>query len=368
MSITILIAIISIVGLLVIHEFGHFVVAKKFGLKIEEFGIGYPPRLFGKKIGETLYSFNLLPFGAFVKIPGEGGEKSNLEDFQQFSGRPIWQRSLIILGGVVSFWIIAAILLSIVFGIGVPTAVSDDESGFLTNPKIQILAVASESPAEKAGIRAGDTIRKFQIPNSEFQTEITKVSEVQELTEKYKGKEVILTIERGKEIFDVSLTPRLSPPEGEGAMGVTLVRTALITYPWYKSPIKGIEATINLTGAVIQGWGEILGSLIRGEGLPKGAQLMGPVGVTVLIGQVAQIGINYFLQFIAIIAIYLAILNILPIPALDGGKLLFLGIEKIKGRPLNPKIEQNITTVFFVLLIILMVVITIKDISRIFKP
>ena len=367
MSITILIAIISIVGLLVIHEFGHFVVAKKFGLKIEEFGVGYPPRIFGKKIGETLYSFNLLPFGAFVRIPGEEGEKSNLEDFQQFSGKPIWQRSLIILGGVVSFWIIAAILLSIVFGIGAPTAISDNESGSLINPKVQILAVASDSPAEKAGIRAGDTILKVKSQKSEVKS-VDKVIEVQEFTEKNKGEEIILTIERGKEVFDVTLVPRVSPPEGEGAMGVALVRTALISYPWWQAPIKGIEATINLTGAVIRGWGEVLGSLIRGEGLPKGAQFMGPVGVTVLIGQVAQIGINYFLQFIAIIAIYLAILNILPIPALDGGKLLFLGIEKIKGRPLNPKIEQNITAVFFALLIILMVVVTIKDISRIFKP
>ena len=366
MVLIILIVFLSIIGLLVLHEFGHFIIAKKLGVRVEEFGVGYPPRLFGKKIGETLYSINLLPFGAFVKIPGEGGEKSSLEDYRQFSGKPAGQRALILLGGVVSFWIIAAVLLSIVFAMGVPQAISDEEPGPLVNPKVQILAVASNSPAEKAGIKIGDAITKFQIPNSKFQTEINKVKEVQELTEEYKGQEVALTIQRGGEIFETSLVPRISPPEGEGAMGIALVRTAEKSYPWYKAPIKGIEATLNLTGGVVVGWVKVLGSLFQGEGLPKGVQLMGPIGIGSLLTQAAQIGINYFLQFIAIIAIYLAIFNILPIPALDGGKLLFVAIEKIKGSPVNRKIEENITAVFFTLLILLMVWVTIKDITRLF--
>jgi regulator of sigma E protease len=364
MFITILIVLISIVGLLVLHEFGHFFVAKKFGVKVEEFGIGYPPRIFGKKFGETLYSVNLLPFGAFVRIPGEGGEKSSLEDYQRFFGKPAWQRALILLGGVVSFWIIAAILLSIVFGLGTPQAISDEESGPLINPKVQILAVASDSPAEEAGIKIGDTIGELKTENEKIK--INKVKEVQDFTEKYKGKEIILTIIRGKEVFETSLTPRVSPPEGEGAMGVALVRTADKSYPWYQAPIKGIEATFNLTVAVVVGWGKILGSLIQGKGLPAGVQLVGPVGIGSLLTQAAQIGLNYFLQFIAIISIYLAVLNILPIPALDGGKLLFLGIEKIKGQPVNQKIEQNITAFFFILLICLLIWVTIKDIIRLF--
>ena len=181
MIFTILIAVFSIIGLLVIHEFGHFVVAKKFGVKVEEFGVGYPPRLFGKKIGQTLYSINLIPFGAFVKIP---------EDDQRFAGKPVWQRALILLGGVVSFWIVAAILLSIVFGIGAPVAISDTEPGPLINPKVQILAVAPHSPAEKAGIKPGDTIKEFN-----------KVKEVQEFTEANKGKVVTLIIERGEKKY-----------------------------------------------------------------------------------------------------------------------------------------------------------------------
>jgi len=362
MAFTIFIAFISIIGLLVLHEFGHFIIAKKFGVKVEEFGVGYPPRIFGKKIGETVYSLNLLPLGAFVKMPGEIG--GGLEEPRNFSGKPICQRVLIVLGGVVSFWIIAAILLSIVFGVGVTQAISDEEGGNLINPKVQIVAVAPNSPAEEAGIKVGDAIKKFSI--SSFQSPINKVKEIQEFTEQYKGREVVLTIQRGKEIFDVRLTPRELPPQGEGRMGVGLVRTAEKSYPWYLAPLKGVEACLNTTGAVVMGLFQLFANLVQGKGLPAGAQLIGPIGIGSLIVQAAQVGANYFLQFIALIAIYLAVFNILPIPALDGGKLLFLGIEKIKGSPVSQRIEQNITSVFFALLIILMIWVTVNDIARLF--
>ena len=300
-----------------------------------------------------------MPFGAFVKLYGETDEK---KEYWSFTQKPIWQRALIVIGGVVSFWIISAILLSIVMGLGAPTAISDEENGNLRNPQVQIAIVAANSPAEIAGIKPGDTIKEFRIKNLEFR--IDKVKEVQELTEKYKGEEVTLIIERGKEIFDVSLVPRVSPPKGEGAMGVALVRTAIKSYPWYQAPIQGIIATGNLTIAVIQGWAQALVLAIKGE--PTGVQLMGPVGILGLFAQVGQLGVNYFLQFIAIISIYIALFNILPIPALDGGKLVFLGIEAVRKRPISTKTEQQITTIFFALLIILIIWVTIKDISRIF--
>jgi regulator of sigma E protease len=355
----ILIVFISLIGLIVLHEFGHFLTAKKFGVRVEEFGIGYPPRIFGKIIGETLYSLNLLPFGAFVKIYGEEG---GIESAHSFTGKPIWQRALIILGGVVSFWIISAILLSIVFGMGVPQAISDEAEA--ANPKVQIVAIAPNSPAEEAGIKVGDAIKELRITN--YELGITKVKEVQEFTSLHLGEEITLTIERGKEIFDATLIPRILPPEGEGAMGVGLVRTALISYPWYLAPFKGIEACFNLTGSIVTGLAQVFGNLIQGKGLPDGAQLMGPVGIGSLMTQAAHLGLTYYLQFIALISIYLAIFNILPIPALDGGKLLFLGIEKVRRRAVSQKIEQSITSIFFALLVALMIWITIKDIARIF--
>jgi len=357
----ILIVFISFISLIVLHEFGHFLVAKKFGVRVEEFGIGYPPRIFGKKIGETLYSLNLIPLGGFVRLYGEEKE---IKEPRSFTGKPIWQRALIILGGVASFWIISAILLSIVFGMGVPQAISDEAEA--VNPKVQIIAVASGSPAEETGIKAGDTIASLKASIKNEKLKIDKVKQVQEFINLHKGEEITLTIERGKEFFDATLIPRVSPPEGEGAMGVGLARITLTSYPWHLAPIKGVEACFNLTGSIGAGLLQVFGNLIQGKGLPAGAQLMGPIGIGSLMTQAAHLGLTYYLQFIALISIYLAIFNILPIPALDGGKLLFLVIEKMRRRAVSQKIEQSITSIFFVLLIALMIWVTIKDIIRIF--
>ncbi|MBI5221297.1 MAG: site-2 protease family protein [Candidatus Magasanikbacteria bacterium] len=359
MIFTLLIAFISLVGLMIIHEFGHFIIAKKFGVKVEEFGIGYPPRLYGKKFGETIYSLNLLPFGAFVRIYGQ---EERIENPRSFSGKPFWQKALIILGGVISFWIVSAILLSIVMALGTPTIIEDEENHNLVNPKVQIVAIAPNSPAEKAGIKIGDTITniKYQVSN----VKIDKVKDFQEFISTHKGQEVILTIQRGKENIDISLVPRASPPSDEGPIGIALVRTALKSFPWYIAPIEGVKATANLTIAAVKGWGNALINLINRR--PTGVQLMGPVGVFDLFTQVSQLGLNYFLQFVAIISIFVALFNILPIPVTDGGKFLILVIEKIRGKAINQKIEQNIDIVSFALLLILMVWITIKDISRLF--
>jgi len=361
MVLTILIAFFSLIGLIILHEFGHFIIAKRFGVKVEEFGIFLPPRLIGKKIGETVYSLNLLPFGAFVKLYGE--EDSEKREYWSFSQKPVWQRVLIVIGGVASFWLISAILLSIVMSMGTSTAISDEENGNLINPKVQIVAVSAHSPAESVGLKIGDIIKQLAINNQ--QLTINKVNQLQELIEKYKGQEITLTIERGKEIFEVSLVPRPAPPQDEGAMGVALVRTAIKSYPWYQAPIKGIEATIGLTGAIIVGLVGTMRDLVLNKGLPPGVEVMGVVGIGALMVQFAGLGINYYLHFISVISIYLAIFNILPIPALDGGKLIFLGIEAARKKSVSPKIEQNITTICFILLIALMIFVTIKfDIPR----
>jgi len=368
MILTIAVAFFSIMGLLVLHEFGHFIVAKKFGIKVEEFGVGYPPRLFGKKIGETLYSVNLLPFGAFVRVPQVDGEETSMEEVVSFEKKPMRQKVLVLLGGVVSFWIMAAILFSIVFYLGAPQSISDEETQNLVNVKVQILSVSSDSPAEKAGIKSGDAIREMEIIASagEEKIQIDKVKQVQDFTENHKGENIVLTIQRGDKLIEVPLVPRATHPEDEGSIGVTLVRTTDVRYSFWQSPIKGVEATFNMTLAVFDGWKTILSELIGGKGMPKGVQFVGPVGIVSLSAQAAQAGFAYFIQFIGMIAVYLAVFNILPIPSLDGGRLLFLAIEKIKGSPVNPKIEQNITVVFFGALILLMIYVTIKDIIRIF--
>jgi len=354
MLLTILVAFVSLMGLLVIHEFGHFVLAKKFGARVEEFGIGYPPRIFGKKIGETIYSLNLIPFGAFVKVQGETG---GIEDYHSFTGKPMWQRFAIVLGGVVSFWVVAVIILSIVSGVwGLPKEVEDSE--IATNPKIHIAELMAFSPAKDADLRLGDVILGFE-----------KTSDFQEFIGLNKGKEITLTVKRGSDVLEKRAVPRVSPPLNEGPLGVGLVRTGLIIYPWYEAPWRGMLATYDLTVSVVKGW--ILGvkSMLGLAQPPEGLkiELMGPLGIFNLLREYFELGLNYFLFLVALISVALALANILPIPALDGGKMLFLAIETIKGKPINHKLEQRITSSFFVLLIILMIFVTVKfDIPRVF--
>ena len=364
MILSVIIAFFSVIGLLALHEFGHFLVAKKFGIRVDEFGIGYPPRLFGKKIGDTLYSLNLLPFGAFVRIPSLDEGETSIEESLAFEKKPIWQRAWVLLGGVVSFWLVAFLLLSFVFFLGAPQAISDDQAGVLNNPRVEVLSVSNHSPAQEAGIKSGDMIKEMSFSSESVMVE--KVGQVQSFTDKYKGQMISLKIQRGKEILNVSLVPRVSPPAGEGVMGVSLVRVSDVSYAWWQSPIKVAEATFNMTYRVVAGWAGLLKNLISGQGMPQGVELVGPVGIGAMVSQAFQVGITYFLQFIAMIAIYLAVFNILPIPSLDGGKLLFLLIEKIKGQPVNTKTEQKITLAFFGVMVLLAIWVTFKDISKLF--
>ncbi|KPJ71546.1 hypothetical protein AMJ50_01475 [Parcubacteria bacterium DG_74_3] len=355
----ILIAIFSIVILFSLHELGHFILAKVFGVRVQEFGLGYPPRIFGKTIGQTFYSLNLLPFGAFVRVYGE---EEGVMEGGSFRTKPIWQRALIVLGGVITFWIIAFLLFTLVAGVwGLPVAVEDEINHDLKDTKIQIIEILPNSPAERAELKSGDIIKKIESGGDLLETD--KVAEVVEFVKIHQGREVVLTIKRGGEVLEIVLVPRVSPPENEGPMGVSLTRTALEHYSWREAPLQGILTTGRVTIAIPRLLGDALIKSFRGEQPREQIELKGPVGVAQLIGEIIPQGINYFLYFMAIIAIHAALFNLLPIPAVDGGRLLFLGIEKIKGGPLDPKTEKNVNAFFFTLLIILMVFVTIKDIK-----
>lgn len=369
MIFTIIIAVASLLILIILHELGHFLMAKKFGVRVEEFGIGIPPRIFGKKIGETIYSVNLIPVGAFVRIYGE---EERISDPRSFTSKPFWQKALIILGGVLVFWIVAAVLLTVVMGIGTPTLVSDEESRDLKDPKVQILSVSPGSPAQAAGLKMGDAVKnvktRMALPDGRQEDVkiVDKVKDVQEFVEENKGKEIVLTIQRGQELFDVALTPRAVFPEGEGPTGVSLIRTALKSYPWYQAPFQGIMATGYLTIATVKGLATTIVSLVSGRGVPAGVELRGPVGIVEFFSYTRTLGVSYLLQLIAVISIFLALFNVLPIPALDGGKLMFLIIEAVRRKPNPPKIEKSLTAIFFVLLILLIFFVTFKDIQRLF--
>ncbi|OGZ85581.1 MAG: hypothetical protein A2599_01325 [Candidatus Staskawiczbacteria bacterium RIFOXYD1_FULL_39_28] len=348
---------------MIIHEFGHFIIAKKFGVKVEEFGIGYPPRIFGKKFGETIYSVNWLPLGAFVRIYGEEG---GIDDYRSFLGLKIWKRVLIVIGGVVAFWIAAIAIFSVVFFIGADLPIGEQDSVGLINPQVRVVAVSPNSPAESAGIKAGDTIKSISADG--LFANINKVSQFQEITGANKGKEIVVVIERNSKNLEVRLTPRVSPPAGQGIVGVSLERMASLVEKtsWYMAPVQGAVYTWQSTINALKGFYEIFKNLFTAKGLPAGAEFAGPLGITVFLANAASYGPGFFLYFIGMISIFLAIFNLFPIPALDGGKLIFLLIEKIKGKSISAKVEQNITIVFFIILITLSIFITVRfDFPRI---
>jgi len=360
---TILLVFSSLIGLIILHELGHFAFARKFGVKVEEFGIFLPPRLWGKKIGETIYSINLIPAGAFVKLQGEDSAERN--DPRSFGSKPIWQRALIIAAGVISFWLVAVIIYSFVFMSGAVEQVEDDDPA--QNAIVQILSVSKDSPALAAGLQMGDIIKSVALKNDpEPVLQTDKVAQVQDFTNDHKGQEITLAIRRGAQDLEISVTPRANPPAGEGAMGIALMRVAQKTYVWWQAIGNGFVATWRMTIGVFDGWGQIIGQLVNRQGLPAGAQMVGPVGIMDLMTRQAEMGMSYYLQFVAMISVYLAVFNALPIPALDGGRLMFLLVEAVRRKPVSEKIEQTLTMVFFAGLMLFAVIVTVQDVMRLF--
>ena len=361
-----IIVFVLILGILIFsHEFGHFVSAKKAGMKVEEFGFGFPPRIFGIKKGETLYSLNLIPIGGFVKIHGQDGpqegKKRLKKDKRAFYSRPIWQRAIVLAMGVIMNLFLAAVLLSIVHGIGIPTIIGADSTQ-VKNAQIQIVEVAQNSPAEEVGLKIGDSIKEFSIFNSQFL--INEVEDVQRLVARYAGEEITLVIKRGNETLEKTLIPRISPPEEEGPIGIALAKVGIVKHSWYAAIWQGFKTTGELTITFVGLFYQLFKTLIvRGELMEEVA---GPVGIAVLTSQITKLGLVYILQFAALISINLAIINIIPFPALDGGRLLFLAIEKIKKSPVSAKIERTVNGIGFALLIGLMILVTFRDIAKLF--
>lgn len=344
-------AFASLLVLVILHELGHFFFARRFGVKVEEFGIGLPPRVWGKKWGETLISLNLIPLGAFVKMEGEEEESTSQTSFAR---KPVWQRFCIVAGGVGAFWVIAMIIFTILGATsGIPLAVSDDKE--VASARVQIIGVAPDSPAKEAGLKAGDML-----------TDFNKVQELQEKAKANAGKEMPLNIQRGSAQLTVALIPRENPPVGQGAIGIALARIGLVKYAWYEAPLKGVEITYGYTAGIVAGVGSLASSLFTKAQLPEGAQITGPIGVLTLLRDSFSLGVPYFISFVALLSIYLAVFNTLPIPALDGGRMLFLLIEAVRRKPLSQKVIKNAITISFAILLGLMIWVTIQDLGRLF--
>lgn len=332
-------------------------------MRVEEFGFGFPPRLFGIKRGETIYSINSIPFGGFVRILGEdGGSRDNPESF---GSKTISARMRVVVAGVIMNMILAVVLLMLGNFFGLRIGLFEEELiNIARDKKIQIIQVIPGSPAEKAGLKILDEIAGFKTSTGEV-IYVSRTEDVQEFTNQHRGEVLSVLIKKGDEALEKRIEARLNPPPGEGSMGIVMALTGVVSYPWYEAIWRGFQDTYIITYNTFYGYYLVFKTLFTDGQLMAGVS--GPVGIATITGQAARVGFSYLMQFVALISINLAILNIAPIPALDGGRAVFLIAEKIKGKPLDRRIEAAVNSVGFALLMILMIYITIKDVIKIFS-
>lgn len=360
----ILIFAIVLFLLVLVHEFGHFITAKKTGMRVDEFGIGFPPKLFGVRRGETEYTFNALPIGGFVKIYGEDAiEAEGKGDLSRsFAGKSKWAQSLVLVAGVAMNVLFAWLLFTIALGIGTPTAVLPEDASDAA--KLHVIGVIAESPAADAGVPTGaevvslTTMGETHTPRTpeEFRTLVEGVGEEAiTLSYLYKG-----------EIAEVTLAPAadvLTDAPDRAAIGVSLGLIETEGMPIHEAIIEGFVMTITSTRDIIVGISTLIGDAITWNA--DLSNVAGPVGIVGLVDDASAIGLTTLLMFTAFISLNLAVINLLPFPALDGGRLLFVIIEAIKGSPIPTRIAYYANATGFVLLMILMVAITFNDILRI---
>jgi regulator of sigma E protease len=364
---TILLFVLILLILVLVHEFGHFLTAKFFGIRVDEFGVGFPPKLFGKKYGETEYTVNLLPIGGFVRIFGEDPleESENESDkTRKFSDKSLFVQAAVIIAGVVMNFILAWVLFSAIFMIGTPTVQSSAPKGVhLKNVHLTALEVLPGSPADKAGLSSGDAL----IGISGAQETVSKptTQQFQNFISNHANDPLQVTYLMGNTKHVAKITPQkgVSKDEPQKAIiGVALGNVGTYQLPVGQALIHGLQRTGVMTKTLGVGLGTFFGQALTGHANLN--EVSGPVGIVPIVGQVSSLGFAYVLSFMALISLNLALINIIPFPALDGGRLLFIIIEAIKGSPIKPRVANLINATGFALLILLMIVVTYHDIAR----
>ncbi len=350
MNILIIILIFSL--LVFVHEFGHFIAAKRNGILVEEFGFGLPPRLIGIKVKETLYSLNILPIGGFVKLYGEEGvrkDDSPQKKKRSFAFKKPWQKALVVFGGVIGNFILGWVLISFLFTRGVPTP---------TN-KVIVEKVTSNSPAAQVGIKEKDVVTKLN------NQPIKSAGDFIKLTKKFSGQQVTLELQRDSKTYVVKITPRSHPPTGEGPLGVVITSFIDKKYPWYQAPIFGLSEAVNITSMIISELFKTIYQLITFQ--KPSVEVTGPIGIAQYATQAIKFGENAVLELIALLSLNLAVINILPFPALDGGRLVFVLYEWVTKKRANERLENTLNLIGIFILITLALIITINDIMKIYK-
>lgn len=355
------------------HELGHFLIARLFKIRVDEFAIGFPPRLFSIKKGGTRYSINLIPLGGYVKIYGENAGDEFTPD--NILAKPRWQQALVLVAGVTFNAIFAWALFSSTLIIGAKAPIGDFPASYSSHPSVLITEVASGSPADIAGLKAGDEILALQSGVS-TSTSNTNISTSSSLLKTAQVRESIilstttlgLVINRNGEILNIITTPKDGIDgiqAGKKGLGIAMADVATVKLPFFQAVGAGFTQTVEITKLIGNSTFDFIGRAFVGQA--KSNEVSGPVGIANHVGEAARLGWVYLANLAAFISLNLAVLNLLPIPALDGGRLVIVILEAIRRKPFNQKYVQVLNGVSFLLLIALMIFVTFQDVFAIFK-
>ncbi|OIP79893.1 MAG: hypothetical protein COT39_03995 [Parcubacteria group bacterium CG08_land_8_20_14_0_20_48_21] len=389
MLLTIIVFMLILTLLVFVHELGHYTTARKAGVKVDEFGFGLPPRICGwqrerqsgkmrffwgkspyellpdakndetqiRNMGATIWSLNWIPVGGFVKIKGEGGEFA--EDTDSFATKSTGWRAIILSAGVAMNVILCAVLLSIGFMFGIPTVLDggEPEGARVREQSLQVTEFLSESPAKDAGMRLGDTL--LAVNN----TPLTSVETLQAALMAAGSGEATIRVQRGRKILDIPVEARsLDVLGGKSGIGVATAEVGLVAYPFFSAVWHGIRLTGTLFVDIILAFKDLLMNLFAARHVAL--DVAGPVGIAAITGQVVDLGFIYVLQFAAFLSLNLAIINYLPIPALDGGQVVLLLAERMRRKPFAAKTKNLINNTGFLALLALILVITVRDVVK----
>lgn len=365
---TVILFLVILAILVLVHEFGHFFAAKRLGIRVDEFGLGFSPRIWGKKIGETMYSINWIPFGGFVRIFGETPDDSSIsgpDSERSFARKPKWAQALVLSAGVIMNVVFAWLLFSVALSSGLTTSVSSKNASYIENVRVLVTGVMTDSPAKDSGIRSGDSI--VAIRSRGATTTVSSIEKFQEEIQSSRGGMIGIDVIRG----DADKTPayiRVIPERGlvgdDYAIGVSLDMVGEARLPFHRALLSGAVLTYDIGIGIASHLASLVTDLIRGEADLSG--IAGPVGIAGLVGDASRLGIIYLLSFTAFISLNLAVLNLIPFPALDGGRLVFVAIEAIMRRPIPPRVANTVNAVGFGILILFMLIVTYRDIVKLF--
>lgn len=362
MSIIIFILILAV--LIFVHELGHFIVAKKFGIRVDEFAIGFPPRIWSFKRGETTYAINAIPFGGYVKIFGENPDEQSIsgpDSGRSFVNAKKWKQASVLVSGITFNVIFAWILLSISFMSGLTTSVGDSYAQYVKDSHVIITMAQADSPARLAGLVGGETIISLESGNKKI--EGATVAQIKDFIKESAGK-IKIAYKRGNDLKTAEVIATEGIVEDRKAIGIAMDQVGTVKLPIHKAFIEGFILTKATVKNVAIGLYYFVSDAFRGKA--DFSQVTGPIGIVGLVGEATTLGVVYLMSFAAFISINLAVINIVPFPALDGGRLLFVAIEAVRRKSLNPKVANLANGIGFAMLILLMLVVTYKDIIKMF--